>query len=272
MGDATRSDETGSIKSDTGHWTVVPEWVLDLPISDRAVRLYAVLGAYADYVSADAPTAPNARPSRRTLAARLRCSVDSVDRALRELEEHRTVLVVRYPPVAGASPTNDVTVIRANPHLPAPTRLEGRTDAAHLRRTHAEGEGRTDAAQPRASDTESPSTEEPTLSLVGTDAATVDPFDEFWKVYPNKRGKPAARRAFTAATKRAPAETIIAGARRYAADPNRLDSFTKWPQGWLSEDRWDDPPLPSRTGGPSPNAGIDTDRGGPTGLVDWRTS
>lgn len=111
----------------------------------------------------------------------------------------------------------------------------------------------------------------PPLVLV-TGSPDVDPFEEFWKVYPNKRGKPAARGAFAAACKRAPAAAIIAGAGRYRDDPNRSDSFTKWPQGWLREDRWDDPPLPSRTGAPSPNAGIDTDRSAPGGELDWRTS
>lgn len=115
----------------------------------------------------------------------------------------------------------------------------------------------------------------PPLALVlvpSPSGPMVDAFDEFWSAYPMKRGKPAARHAFASACKRAPAAEIIAGAARYAADPNRSDAFTKWAQGWLREDRWNDPPLPSRTGAPNPNAGIDTDRGGPTGLVDWRTS
>lgn len=61
-------------------FTQVPEWVLDAEISDRAVRLYGVLGRYAD---------ANGRsfPGRETLAERLRCSKDSVDRAMKELEQ-----------------------------------------------------------------------------------------------------------------------------------------------------------------------------------------
>lgn len=68
-------------------------------------------------------------------------------------------------------------------------------------------------------------------------------FDDFWRAYPAKKGKPAARKAWDRAVKRAAPEAIIAGAHRYAADPDRDPSFTKWPQGWLNEDRWEDEPV-----------------------------
>lgn len=72
-----------------------------------------------------------------------------------------------------------------------------------------------------------------------------DRFDEFWKVYPKKSAKPEARRAWAKAIKRAPAQTIIDGARRYAhwlANPAKGEfrPTTKHPQGWLNADRWDD--------------------------------
>lgn len=66
------------VTSDVGPWSIVPEWLLDTEVSDRAVRLYATLGRYADRNG-------ESFASRRTLASRLRCSVDSVDRAAREL-------------------------------------------------------------------------------------------------------------------------------------------------------------------------------------------
>ncbi len=77
-------------KSDTGPFSLIPEWVLDSGVSDRAVRLYCVLARYADKDG-------EAWPSRGLLAERLKCSRDSVDRAVRELvdvgalhREHRT--------------------------------------------------------------------------------------------------------------------------------------------------------------------------------------
>lgn len=60
-------------------FAIIDEWILDLDISDRAIRLYAVLNRYAD------KDTNKAFPSRQTLADRLRCSPKSVDRAIDEL-------------------------------------------------------------------------------------------------------------------------------------------------------------------------------------------
>ncbi len=70
-------------------FSIVPEWVLDAEISDAAVRLYAVLLRYGQ-------SSGQRMPSRRTLADRLRKrSVDSVDRALKELVGIGAVEVTR---------------------------------------------------------------------------------------------------------------------------------------------------------------------------------
>jgi hypothetical protein len=72
-------------------------------------------------------------------------------------------------------------------------------------------------------------------------------FAEFWTSYPKKAGKGQARKAWATARRRGtdPA-VIIAGARRYAADPNREDEYTKHPATWLNGECWDDEPLPAR--------------------------
>jgi len=62
----------------------VPDEVLDSAVSDRAVRLFALLAKYAGLPD-------GARPSRAKLAERLRCSKWSVDRALAELIEAKFV-------------------------------------------------------------------------------------------------------------------------------------------------------------------------------------
>ena len=67
-------------------------------------------------------------------------------------------------------------------------------------------------------------------------------FNQFWSVYPLKKDKPAAKRAFEKALRRASLETIVAGAERYRDDPNRELAFTKYPQGWLTNDAWENPP------------------------------
>lgn len=89
-----------------------------------------------------------------------------------------------------------------------------------------------------------------------------DDFETFWRTYPRRTGKREAFRAWKDALKRESADVIIAGAKRYAADPNRSDEFTKHPAPWLKGDRWADDPLPAR-GTQSPlAAGTDAKVGG----------
>ena len=67
-----------------------------------------------------------------------------------------------------------------------------------------------------------------------------DQFQRFWKAYPKKEGKDAARRAFAKAVKRADADTLIEAARRYAASDQVARGFVKHAQGWLNDGRWQD--------------------------------
>lgn len=101
--------------------------------------------------------------------------------------------------------------------------------------------------------------EEP-LTLVG--------FDAFWRVYPYKVGKPSARRAWDKAIRRANPADIIAGAIRYAEDPNRKPDFTKHPGPWLNDNRWEAPPLP----GPSRPANAGGRMGAGLGLLRERAA
>lgn len=74
-------------------------------------------------------------------------------------------------------------------------------------------------------------------------------FQEFWDAYPIRRDRRKAERAFKNALKRADADEIINGARRYNDDPNRSDQYTKYAEGWLNADGWLDEPLPVRATG-----------------------
>ncbi len=71
-------------------------------------------------------------------------------------------------------------------------------------------------------------------------------FERFWSTYPRKSSKGTARRAWGKAISKIDVETIIAGAARYASDPNREDQFTAHPATWLNGERWEDPMLPAR--------------------------
>ena len=75
-------------------------------------------------------------------------------------------------------------------------------------------------------------------------------FDEFWKRYPRREAKAAARKAWDKAIKRANPGEIWAGAERYRDDPGREQKFTAHAATWLNADRWTDEAAPARA---SPN-------------------
>ena len=72
-------------------------------------------------------------------------------------------------------------------------------------------------------------------------------FDKFWNIYPREVGKQEAARAFIKALRLADPEVILAGAKRYAEDKNRLAVYTAHPSTWLNQGRWEDEPIPSKT-------------------------
>lgn len=71
---------------------------------------------------------------------------------------------------------------------------------------------------------------------------TLEEFEEFWSIYPLKKDKRAAERAYSQALKRASQNVIIAGVTRYRDDPNREPRFTKYPATWLNADAWENGP------------------------------
>jgi hypothetical protein len=99
-----RTKMTHQINSDN-YFSIIPEWVLNLPISANAVRLYAILQRYADKDSG------KCHPSRRTLADRCMVSVSSLDRALAELIEVGAVRKKHRVNASGDMTSNQYTVI-----------------------------------------------------------------------------------------------------------------------------------------------------------------
>jgi hypothetical protein len=199
-------------------FAIIDEWLLDLDISDRAVRLYAVLARYADSET------HKAYPSRGTLAERLHCSKASVDRAAQELvdagamtKQQRHNSSVIYT-LQVSSPLHR-GVVTGDEGGSAPV-MTGVLTGDDLTRT----------------------TElEPTKRELLNQA-----FNQFWSVYPKKDDKPLAKRSFEKALDRTTLEVIVAAAERYRDDPNREALFTKNPSTWLNADAWENGPLPSR--------------------------
>lgn len=71
-------------------------------------------------------------------------------------------------------------------------------------------------------------------------------FDEFWTIYPRHAGVAPARKAWEKACRKTDVLEILRGAARYRDDPNREDAYTLHGSTWLNQERWNDPPLPSR--------------------------
>lgn len=112
---------------------------------------------------------------------------------------------------------------------------------------------------PKSVDSVSP---EPAFGLIADDHSSIerktvsgasDAFDAFYFAYPRKVGKEAARRAFERAVRRTEAAVILAGARRYAADPNLPEKkYIPHPASWLNAGRWDDEAEVARDGSERP--------------------
>ncbi len=90
-------------------------------------------------------------------------------------------------------------------------------------------------------------------------------FEDFWAVYPRRVARAAAEKAWAKAVRSIDAETIVAGARRYAEERRGGETrFTAHPATWLNAGRWADDPAPVRSG---PSGQVDGDREGHEGRL-----
>jgi len=92
----------------------------------------------------------------------------------------------------------------------------------------------------------STSTSTSTVIVTTKDNIPPDGFDEFWKVYPKRMGKGAARKSYAAAVKKADPERIISAAKAFASLPETKKEnykFCPYPATWLNQERWADEPV-----------------------------
>lgn len=215
----------------TEGFAAVPNWIIrDPSISRGAVQVYMALA------SRSGPG--GIFPSQSILASELECSERSVRRWLAELEQRG--LVTRHSRRASTKgkSTKLSDVYTLHPNGPVRQELEDTSVRLlpKLPATPVQASGHSLQVTPLIE--EEPSKKNPESDL----------FDVFWSVYPRREAKIAARKAFAKAVKSAGAEAVIAGARRYAADPNLPEKkYVPHPASWLNDGRWDDEPLPERT-------------------------
>jgi len=148
------ADQTGQLALEQ-RFAVVPEWMLDSTVSDTAFRLYAILARYGN-------TSGVRMPGRALLARRLHRSLDTVDRALKELTA-AGILTIERRTHDGRNLTNRYHLRTHDPDSPAdtapgsPADADGRSAAAtptvnpQAQDTGSLPGSRTGAATPRRS-------------------------------------------------------------------------------------------------------------------------
>jgi len=202
-------------------FSIVPEWVLDADISDRAIRVYSILARYADNDTLQA------FPSRETLAKRCHCHWRSIDRAIDELVSLGAI-VKTHRKHGDAYQSNLYTLRRVLP------RLSVGTDTTVTGVLTPESLG-TDTGGNLTRTTElEPENIEPLNDIN-------EQFNQFWSVYPRKKGKGQARKAFEKALEKTDLQTILDGVHAYVANDVMDDpQFIAHPSTWLNGERWED--------------------------------
>jgi hypothetical protein len=241
---------TDSGTPDTPGFAAVPNWMIrDTTISPYAIAVYAALASHSGR--------GGIYPSHETLAAEARCSARKVQHALDELRALGVVASVRRNGRGGRT-SNSYTLHPNGGEVTAHGAVTGLSPTA--RGDVGNGTTCRQVTAPRAEE-EEPSEEEPLKKIplppagVSRDEVVVSgagSFESFYAAYPRHVGRAAAEKAFAKAVRVATAEVIVAGAKRFAADPNlppkEQAQFIPHPATWLNAGRWDDDPLPPRTG------------------------
>lgn len=220
---------------------MVPQWLADLQPTANAMKAYvhlALRGTFRQGLG----VYEECRPSMKTLAGEMKVSEPTARRAVDELVEMGAATrTQRYAEDGSQLPS--VYCLHFGILMPPPgvrgaiTRDGG---GYHPRQggaiTH-EGGGLSPVI-----DNPEPNTQNPTPNNNQPPPAPAGPdlFDEFWKVYPAKKGKIAAKKAWAKALKSAAADHIIAGAMVYRTDSRVLAGYVKDPATWLNGGHWDD--------------------------------
>lgn len=201
-------------------------WRTELPTIEKMVLL-----VIADHASDDGS---EAWPSQATIALKASISIRTVQRSVNSLVSKGYLWMQKG---AGGSATcrDD-----RRPHKYTIRLDKLRGDSVTTRRERGDSESDNGA-------TTTPSTGRLSRPMNHpNDPSNETSFDLFWIAYPIKVGKQAARKAWEKAIKEEKPDVIIAGAKRYADDPNRHPSFTAHASTWLNAGRWADAPLPER--------------------------
>lgn len=110
-------------RSDTGPFALIPVWVLDLPITHLALRIYACHADWADRNGAHTH-------GRVAIAKRVGCSVQTVDACHKALVAHGALRVEHRTADVGDPTSNRYSVVRVIPRVAKQGRLPSQADQA----------------------------------------------------------------------------------------------------------------------------------------------
>lgn len=201
-------------------------WRTNLPTTEKMILL-----VIADHATDEGD---NAWPSQQTIATRASCNVRTVQRTINELAAKGYLWVQKR----GGGSANCRDDRRPHRYTIVLSKLRG--DKTTPRKEE----------RPDIDDTNDPTLTTATGRLSRpmkhpkeTPLETPGEFEIFWKIYPRKTAKGAARKAWDKLTA-TDQLAAVAGAKRFAADPNREETFTPYPATWLNAEQWEDEPLP----------------------------
>jgi len=214
-----------SVSNEIGRYAIVPLWLLEADTTAQAVRVYALLAAkYADRDTREC------HPSHQTIGNDLGISSSTARSAIDELKEIGAV-EVRHRFV-GQEQTSNVTVIRQVNPLPTGEQTPADIPADPRCHSNNKPESITRINEPEEKQ--------------GKDSSLTAQFDEFYRMYPLKRGRGDAVRAWKGARKKASQEEILAGLSAYVRDVQKQrdggfrDLSYQQPGPWLRAERWMD--------------------------------
>lgn len=198
-------------------------WRTDLPTVEKMVLL-----VIADHANDEGT---QAYPAQVTIARKASISVRTVQRAVNSLVERGYIRLFKHS--GGSADCRD----DRRPHLYQINLNALRGDTVT---------GRTDVADGATLATSTGRQSRPKNHPLEPSKKHQEDFDIFWSIYPRHAAKQAALKAWIKAVQVESVEVILAGARRYADDPNREARYTAYPATWLNAHQWSDDPIPER--------------------------
>lgn len=179
---------------------------------------------------------------QQTIAAMVGMSVRSVHRSVGILGELGVITRRKRRGNGGYRTSDEITVNRAyttESHVTDDQVTEGHvTDSPTSRDTQSDLTGHSVMAEEINQIDQPEGQPDNALVIAGLEQVT---FDEFYAIWPKKRKRPDAQKAWDAAVKRAAPETILAAARAYVDNPHRQPvQFVPYPATWLRADGWGD--------------------------------